>query len=155
MAPSGVTPWSSEKKAGIHRPLLLPTIFFSFLQPHIHTYIYIKLSLSSFIFSYTMSAKPPSRDNNDSSDSRGRRRSSAAAQLLHLRHGSPRQQEAVKEIEEMFRVSSSQLNALVRGFKEEMQAGLADDTQAQPLPRSSDLKMIPSFVTGIRPKWEL
>ncbi|KAL1931023.1 hypothetical protein VTP01DRAFT_10160 [Rhizomucor pusillus] len=95
-----------------------------------------------------MSAKPPSRDNNDSSDSRGRRRSSAAAQLLHLRHGSPRQQEAVKEIEEMFRVSSSQLNALVRGFKEEMQAGLADDTQAQPLPRSSDLKMIPSFVTG-------
>lgn len=102
-----------------------------------------------------MSATASSPDSEDNSpfdaDSRGRRRSTRGeitAHIAQLAHGTPRQQAAVEELEEEFCVSLEKLNALVLGFEEEMQAGLADDSHAQSAFRTSDLKMIPSYVTG-------
>lgn len=82
-----------------------------------------------------------------SSDHRGRRRD------YELRHGSPAQQEAMDKLRDMFQVTRDQLNVLVRGFEEEMRAGLADDSH-DVATRSSDLKMIPSYVTGMKEKYQ-
>lgn len=51
----------------------------------------------------------------------------------------------LSRIESAFRVTDSQLNDLVLGFNEEMKAGLDITNRAT---KSSELKMIPSYVTG-------
>ncbi|KAK4514268.1 uncharacterized protein ATC70_001859 [Mucor velutinosus] len=51
----------------------------------------------------------------------------------------------LSRIENAFRVTDSQLNDLVLGFNEEMKAGLDITNRAT---KSSELKMIPSYVTG-------
>lgn len=53
----------------------------------------------------------------------------------------------LSRIESAFRVTDSQLNDLVLGFNEEMKAGLDITNRAT---KSSELKMIPSYVTGKR-----
>ncbi|KAI8076388.1 uncharacterized protein B0P05DRAFT_137554 [Gilbertella persicaria] len=51
----------------------------------------------------------------------------------------------LSQIESAFRVTNEQLDHLVQGFNEEMKAGLAITNRAT---KSSELKMIPSYVTG-------
>lgn len=51
----------------------------------------------------------------------------------------------IAEIEKAFRVTDEQLNNLVLGFNEEMKAGLDNTNRAT---KGSELKMIPSYVTG-------
>lgn len=62
--------------------------------------------------------------------------------LTELRHGNQQQMEAVKELEQLFCLDKSTLLKIVDAFRNELIAGLADD-------RSSDLNMIPTYVTGI------
>lgn len=61
--------------------------------------------------------------------------------LGELRHGSQGQIDAVKELEQLFCLDKSTLLKVVDSFQRELVAGLADD-------RSSDLNMIPTYVTG-------
>lgn len=89
----------------------------------------------------------PIRDQNDSTDDRGRRRSTAVE--TPLLHGSPDQQKAVYEIQKSLQVSLEQLRACAQEFGQEMQAGLAEDSPAGGHLRNNDLKMIPSYVTGM------
>jgi hexokinase len=51
------------------------------------------------------------------------------------------------DIETMFDLSPSSLNDLIQGFGDEMKTGLANGHEQQK-PSTSDLKMIPSYVTG-------
>lgn len=51
----------------------------------------------------------------------------------------------LSRIESAFRVTDNQLDGLVLGFNEEMKAGLDITNRAT---KSSELKMIPSYVTG-------
>lgn len=62
--------------------------------------------------------------------------------LNELRHGNQQQMEAVKELEQLFCLDKQTLLNVVDAFRNELIAGLADD-------RSSDLNMIPTYVTGI------
>lgn len=61
--------------------------------------------------------------------------------LGELRHGNQGQIDAVKELEQLFCLDKSTLLKVVDSFQRELVAGLADD-------RSSDLNMIPTYVTG-------
>lgn len=61
--------------------------------------------------------------------------------LTELRNCSPSQIEAVKELEQQFCLDKQVLLQVVESFQHELVAGLADD-------RSSDLNMIPTYVTG-------
>jgi hypothetical protein len=61
---------------------------------------------------------------------------------IDLAHASTAQTEAIADIYKKFHVSDAQLATLITRMKEEMQIGLVEDD-------ASDLKMIPSFVTGI------
>ncbi|KAI8370717.1 uncharacterized protein BYT42DRAFT_502687 [Radiomyces spectabilis] len=63
-------------------------------------------------------------------------------------HGSPQQQAALERLQDMFRVTNQHLETLIRGYDQELKAGLAVKEQRETVPRSSDLKMIPSFVAG-------
>ncbi|OBZ80582.1 Hexokinase-1, partial [Choanephora cucurbitarum] len=54
-------------------------------------------------------------------------------------------QTLLANIENAFRVHSDQIDQLIKGFHEEMKAGLA---MTDPTDKSSELKMIPSYVTG-------
>jgi hexokinase len=54
-------------------------------------------------------------------------------------------QQILAQVEQAFRVTDDQLNDLVLGFNEEMKAGLDNTNRAT---KSSELKMIPSYVTG-------
>ncbi|KAI8370228.1 hexokinase-domain-containing protein [Blakeslea trispora] len=54
-------------------------------------------------------------------------------------------QTVLESIESAFRVTAEQINQLVEGFNEEMKAGLAITNRTD---KSSELKMIPSYVTG-------
>lgn len=56
-------------------------------------------------------------------------------------------QQILARVEQAFRVTDDQLNNLVLGFNEEMKAGLDDTNRAT---KGSELKMIPSYVTGKR-----
>lgn len=58
-----------------------------------------------------------------------------------LRHISPQQQRALEELHSEFWLDKPKLLEVMQQFDKELKAGLADD-------RSSDLNMIPSFVTG-------
>lgn len=58
-----------------------------------------------------------------------------------LKHASVLQAETMADIQKMFHVSDAQLSELVTKMGEEMKVGLTKDD-------ASDLKMIPSFVTG-------
>jgi hexokinase len=64
-----------------------------------------------------------------------------AVPLIELRHSTPSQIEAIKELEQQFCLDNSTLNTVIESFQRELVAGLADD-------RSSDLNMIPTYVTG-------
>ncbi|KAI7902280.1 uncharacterized protein BX663DRAFT_512346 [Cokeromyces recurvatus] len=57
-----------------------------------------------------------------------------------------KKKEILLQIEQAFRVSNEQLNQLVLGINEEMKAGL--DIMNRSTKNSSELKMIPSYVTG-------
>lgn len=59
---------------------------------------------------------------------------------------SSNKKQILSRIESAFRVTDSQLNDLVLGFNEEMKAGLDITNRAT---KGSELKMIPSYVTGI------
>lgn len=61
--------------------------------------------------------------------------------LAHILHGNKSQIEAIKELEQLFTLDKSTLFQVIESFQKELNAGLAND-------RSSDLNMIPSFVTG-------
>jgi hexokinase len=65
-----------------------------------------------------------------------------AVPLGELCHGNPSQVEAVNELEQLFCLDKPTLLKIVESFQHELVAGLADD-------RSSDLNMIPTYVTGI------
>lgn len=54
-------------------------------------------------------------------------------------------QPILSRVENAFRVTDEQLNKLVLGFNEEMKAGLNVVNRAT---KGSELKMIPSYVTG-------
>jgi hexokinase len=54
-------------------------------------------------------------------------------------------QQILARVEQAFRVTDDQLNDLVLGFNEEMKAGLDNTNRAT---KGSELKMIPSYVTG-------
>ena len=54
-------------------------------------------------------------------------------------------QQVFTRVKEAFRVTDEQLNNLVLGFNEEMKTGLDAVSKAT---KGSDLKMIPSYVTG-------
>ncbi|KAF7732284.1 glucokinase [Apophysomyces ossiformis] len=69
------------------------------------------------------------------------------ARPTQLMHGSPEQQSVLEEIQETFHVTDAQLEAIVRGFGEEMKEGLAAEHNQYSSPKL-DLKMIPSYVTG-------
>lgn len=58
----------------------------------------------------------------------------------------------LSRIESAFRVTDSQLDGLVLGFNEEMKAGLDITNRAT---KSSELKMIPSYVTGKKIKFKV
>lgn len=62
--------------------------------------------------------------------------------LTELRQCNEQQLEAVKELEQLFCLDKPTLLKVVDAFRNELIAGLADD-------RSSDLNMIPTYVTGI------
>lgn len=64
-----------------------------------------------------------------------------AVPLEEIFHGSQSQVEAVKELEQLFCLDKPTLLNIVESFQKELVAGLADD-------RSSDLNMIPTYVTG-------
>jgi hexokinase len=61
--------------------------------------------------------------------------------LVELRHCNQNQAEAVKELEQQFCLDNATLLKVVESFQNELVAGLVDD-------RSSDLNMIPTYVTG-------
>lgn len=54
-------------------------------------------------------------------------------------------QEILTSVENVFRVTNEQLTQLVGGFNDEMKAGLNITNRAA---KGSELKMIPSYVTG-------
>lgn len=60
-----------------------------------------------------------------------------------LRHVSREQQEAIDDLQSQFWLDRSTLLGVIEQFDKELKAGLMDD-------RSSDLNMIPSFVTGMQ-----
>jgi hexokinase len=64
-----------------------------------------------------------------------------AVPLEEILHCTPAQLEAIRELEGLFCLDRSVLNKIVEAFRNELVAGLADD-------RSSDLNMIPTYVTG-------
>lgn len=57
------------------------------------------------------------------------------------------EEEILLQIENAFQVTDKQLNDLVIGIQEEMKAGLNIDRSLNSY-ESSELKMIPSYVTG-------
>jgi hexokinase len=57
------------------------------------------------------------------------------------------EEEILLQIENAFQVTDKQLNDLVIGIQEEMKAGLNIDKSLNSY-ESSELKMIPSYVTG-------
>ncbi|CDS12117.1 hypothetical protein LRAMOSA04312 [Lichtheimia ramosa] len=61
--------------------------------------------------------------------------------LDSLRHVSPQQQRALEELQSMFHLGHDTLFSVVELFRNELKNGLIDD-------KSSDLNMIPTFVTG-------
>lgn len=61
--------------------------------------------------------------------------------LVNLDHCNQQQTDAVKELEQLFCLDNATLLNIVDSFRNELVAGLADD-------RSSDLNMIPTYVTG-------
>lgn len=61
--------------------------------------------------------------------------------LVNLDHCNEQQTDAVKELEQLFCLDNATLLNIVDSFRNELVAGLADD-------RSSDLNMIPTYVTG-------
>jgi hexokinase len=63
---------------------------------------------------------------------------------LDMQYAFPEQVEAVADIQKLFNITDQQLADFVKRMGEEMQIGLERDD-------ASDLKMIPSFVTGKRP----
>ncbi|KAF7721470.1 glucokinase [Apophysomyces ossiformis] len=65
----------------------------------------------------------------------------SAGALYTLRHGNQEQQEAFRELQNLFCVERQTLLNVIHHFDAELKAGLADD-------RNSDLDMIPSYVTG-------
>lgn len=69
--------------------------------------------------------------------------SSSIQYLDYLVHGNEEQQQALMELQHMFCLDKPTLLQIVDYFDKEIKAGLVDD-------RSSDLNMIPSFVTGKR-----
>lgn len=64
-----------------------------------------------------------------------------AVPLIELRHSTPSQIEAIRELEQLFCLDKPTLLNVIESFQRELVAGLADD-------RSSDLNMIPTYVTG-------
>jgi hexokinase len=68
------------------------------------------------------------------------RRNSAFSSRLE--HASSEQQDEIERLAKTFEVSDDKLKTIVKGFAEEMSAGLRAHDQ------SCDLKMIPSWVTG-------
>ncbi|KAG0166156.1 glucokinase [Apophysomyces sp. BC1034] len=64
-----------------------------------------------------------------------------AEPLYQLRHGNQKQQEAFRELQQLFCLDRQTLINVITQFDTELKAGLADD-------RKSDLDMIPSYVTG-------
>lgn len=67
--------------------------------------------------------------------------SSSIQYLDYLVHGNEEQQLVMMELQHMFSLDKPTLLQIVDYFDKEIKAGLVDD-------RSSDLNMIPSFVTG-------
>lgn len=61
--------------------------------------------------------------------------------LDSLKHVSPQQQRALEELQSMFHLGHDTLFSVVELFRNELKNGLIDD-------KSSDLNMIPTFVTG-------
>jgi hexokinase len=56
-------------------------------------------------------------------------------------------QQILENVSNAFAVTDDQLNFLIEGFNEEMKAGLAID-RTSAVTKTSELKMIPSYVTG-------
>ncbi|KAL0075950.1 hypothetical protein J3Q64DRAFT_1773486 [Phycomyces blakesleeanus] len=59
----------------------------------------------------------------------------------HPHHGNPEQRQAIEELRNLFDLDHNCLVNVIQHFDNELRAGLADD-------RSSDLNMIPTYVTG-------
>lgn len=57
-------------------------------------------------------------------------------------------QQILARVESVFQVTDQQLDRLVLGFNEEMKTGLNNTNRAT---KGSELKMIPSYVTGSTP----
>lgn len=68
-----------------------------------------------------------------------RRHSAFSTRLMHA---TTEQEEEIQRLAKTFEVSDEKLKTIVKGFGEEMSAGLRAQDQ------SCDLKMIPSWVTG-------
>ncbi|RCH86056.1 glucokinase [Rhizopus azygosporus] len=64
-----------------------------------------------------------------------------AIPLQQMVHSTPNQREAIRELEQLFCLDQNVLKDIVNSFRNELAAGLADD-------RTSDLNMIPTYVTG-------
>lgn len=64
-----------------------------------------------------------------------------ATPLQEMVHSTPNQREAIRELEQLFCLDQNVLKDIVNSFRNELTAGLADD-------RTSDLNMIPTYVTG-------
>lgn len=64
-----------------------------------------------------------------------------ATPLQQMVHSTPNQREAIRELEQLFCLDQNVLKDIVNSFRNELAAGLADD-------RTSDLNMIPTYVTG-------
>lgn len=65
----------------------------------------------------------------------------SAACFEPTRYADQQQQEALEEVHRQFWLSEESLHGVIDYFQKELKAGLLDD-------RSSDLNMIPSFVSG-------
>ncbi|KAI8983701.1 hypothetical protein BDB01DRAFT_789806 [Pilobolus umbonatus] len=60
---------------------------------------------------------------------------------IELKHGNKQQAETMDELSRMFHIDKSTVNNVIDLFRQDLESGLVDD-------RSSDLDMIPSYVTG-------
>lgn len=90
-----------------------------------------------------MYSSPPTDHDHDSPMDTFSLPSPSAQYFDHLVHGNEQQQLVMMELQQMFCLDKSTLLHIRDAFSKEIKAGLLDD-------RSSDLNMIPTFVTG---KW--
>jgi hexokinase len=97
-----------------------------------------------------MSTTHPPRNNNNNNNNNTSQGSTPFTATTSSSHSPTARMTTVPlmdDIEAMFDVSPESLGDLIQGFGDEMKTGLANGHEQQK-PSTSDLKMIPSYVTG-------